>query len=52
VTAEGLEPTPIQHAGVVATATWPMPGAQLPVTVDRDDPAALRIEWDEIAESA
>jgi hypothetical protein len=49
VTAEGLEPTLIQHAGVVRTANWPMPGAQLPVTVDRDDPATLRIEWDDVA---
>lgn len=52
VTADGLEPTVIQHAGLVDTAKWPMPGAQLPVTVDCDDPATLRIEWDDVAESA
>jgi hypothetical protein len=26
-----------------------MPGAQIPVVVDRADPAALRIEWEERA---
>ena len=49
VTADGIAPTLVQHAGVVDIAKWPMPGARLPVTVDADDLGTLRIEWDEVA---
>lgn len=32
----------------VKTTKMPEPGEQLPVTVDRDDPERLRIEWDDV----
>jgi hypothetical protein len=55
VSAEGLEPTPVQHTAMASVKRWPTPGATLPVTVDLADPTRLKIHWDDVqtgAESA
>lgn len=48
VTAEGLEPTPVEHTTMAKTKRWPAPGMALPVTVDLADPTRLKILWDEV----
>jgi hypothetical protein len=55
VSAEGLEPTPVEHTAMVSVKRWPSPGMTLPVTVDQADPTRLKIHWDDVqtgAESA
>ncbi|MBV9380111.1 MAG: hypothetical protein JOY82_11290 [Streptosporangiaceae bacterium] len=52
VTAPGLPPTAVTHRGMARLSKWPRPGEELPVTVDRADPARLRIEWDEVQDAA
>src|SRR5690349_21778689 len=51
VTAPGITPTAVEHAGIAKTRKWPHSGQTLPVTVDREDPTRLKIEWDEVADS-
>lgn len=51
VTAPGLNPTAVEHAGIARTKKWPHGGQTLPVTVDRADPTRLSIEWDEVPDS-
>lgn len=48
VSAEGLEPTPVEHSALVLVKRWPTPGATLPVTVDLADPTRLKIHWDDM----
>ena len=48
VSAEGLEPTAVEHTGMAKVKRWPYPGMTLPVTVDLADPTRLKIHWDEV----
>ena len=48
VSAEGLEPTAVEHTAMAKTKRWPSPGMTLPVTVDLADPTRLKIEWDDL----
>ena len=48
VSAEGLEPTPVEHTAMASVKRWPIPGATLPVTVDLADPTRLKIHWDDV----
>ena len=48
VSAEGLEPTAVEHTAMAKTKRWPSPGMTLPVTVDLADPTRLKIHWDEV----
>ena len=48
VSAEGLEPTPVEHSAMVSVKRWPTPGTTLPVTVDLADPTRLKIHWDDV----
>ena len=48
VSAEGLEPTPVEHSAMVSVKRWPTPGVTLPVTVDLADPTRLKILWDDV----
>ncbi len=52
VSAEGLEPTPVEHTAMASVKRWPSPGMTLPVTVDLADPTRLKIEWDEVQTNA
>ncbi|HEX6390939.1 MAG TPA: SHOCT domain-containing protein [Solirubrobacteraceae bacterium] len=51
VSADGLAPTAIEHAGIARVKKWPHSGQTLPVTVDRADPTRIQIEWDEVPDS-
>jgi hypothetical protein len=48
VSAEGLEPTAVEHTAMAKVKRWPSPGMTLPVTVDLADPTRLKIHWDEV----
>ena len=48
VSAEGLEPTPVEHTAMASVKRWPTPGVTLPVTVDLADPTRLKIHWDNV----
>ena len=48
VSAEGLEPTPVEHTAMASVKRWPSPGMTVPVTVDLADPTRLKIHWDEV----
>jgi len=48
VSAEGLEPTPVEHSAMVSVKRWPTPGITVPVTVDLADPTRLKIDWDDV----
>ena len=48
VSAEGLEPTPVEHTAMAKNKRWPFPGMTLPITVDLADPTSLKIHWDEV----
>ena len=48
VSAEGLEPTPVEHTAMASVKRWPTPGVTLPVTVDLADPTRLKIHWDDV----
>ena len=52
VSAEGLEPTPVEHTAMASVKRWPTPGTTLPVTVDLADPTRLKIEWDDVQTNA
>jgi hypothetical protein len=45
---EGREPYSVKHTCFVPRKKYPFPGTSLPVTVDRDDPERIRIEWDDV----
>jgi hypothetical protein len=51
VSADGVPPTAVEHAGIARVKKWPRGGQVLPVTVDRADPSRILIEWDEIQDS-
>jgi hypothetical protein len=51
VEAEGVPATPLSCEDDVERSRWPVPGAALPVTVDRADPRRFRVEWDEVERS-
>ncbi len=48
VSADGLEPTPVEHTAMASVKRWPNPGMTLPVTVDLADPTRLKIHWDDM----
>lgn len=48
LSAEGVEPRAVQFGGLVKTSLWPSPGQQLPVVVDRADPAKFAILWEKV----
>ena len=48
VSAEGLEPTPVEHTAMASVKRWPTPGTTLPITVDLADPTRLKIHWDDV----
>src|SRR5688500_12912532 len=48
VSAEGLEPTPVEHTAMASVKRWPTPGMTVPVTVDLADPTRLTIDWDDV----
>ncbi len=52
VSAEGLEPTAVEHSAICPTKKWPWPGTTLPVTVDLMNPDRLKIEWDEVEDAS
>ena len=47
VRADGVPPTTVRHRGMCRADRWPVPGQQLPVTLDRRKPERLKVEWDE-----
>jgi hypothetical protein len=51
VQAPGVPATPVELDCMVHASRWPSPGITLPVTVDRDDPQKLKVEWDEVESS-
>jgi hypothetical protein len=51
VEAEGVPATPLSCDDDVERSRWPVPGAALPVTVDRADPRSFRVEWAEVEPS-
>ena len=51
VQADGVAPVSVRHACIAPAKKWPVPGSVLPVTVDRANPQALRIEWDRVESS-
>jgi Short C-terminal domain len=51
VEAEGVPATSVRFEGLIERNRWPVPGAALPVTVDRADPHSFRVEWDEVEPS-
>jgi hypothetical protein len=52
VRADDVPAKAIEHTDEVDRQHWPSPGATLPVTVDRDDPKRLKVEWDETESSS
>jgi hypothetical protein len=48
VQAPGVPATPVELDCMVHASRWPSPGITLPVTVDRDDPQKLKVEWDDV----
>jgi hypothetical protein len=52
VSADGLEPTPVEHTTMASVKRWPSPGMTLPVTVDLADPTRLKIQWDDVQTNA
>jgi hypothetical protein len=52
VRADDVPAKAIEHTDEVDRQHWPSPGVTLPVTVDRDDPARLKVEWDETQSSS
>jgi hypothetical protein len=52
VSAEGLEPTPVEHTTMASVKRWPSPGMTLPVTVDLADPTRLKIQWEDVQTNA
>jgi hypothetical protein len=48
VSAEGMEPAPVEHTAMASVKRWPTPGMTLPVTVDLADPTRLKIDWDAV----
>jgi hypothetical protein len=51
VQAPGVPATAVELDCMVHASRWPSPGITLPVTVDRDDPQKLKVEWDEVETS-
>jgi hypothetical protein len=52
VSAPGIDPVSVHHTSLVTpTAKWPYPGVVLPVTVDREHPERLKIQWDAVPSS-
>jgi hypothetical protein len=51
VQAPGVPATPVEHDCMIRADRWPSPGITLPVTVDRDDPQKIKVEWDEVETS-
>jgi hypothetical protein len=51
VQAPGVPATAVELDCMVHADRWPSPGITLPVTVDRDDPQKLKVEWDEVERS-
>jgi hypothetical protein len=52
VSGPGFDPVPVHHTSMVTpTAKWPYPGVVLPVTVDREHPERLKINWDAVPSS-
>jgi hypothetical protein len=51
VQADGVAPVSVQHSCLAPAKKWPVPCSMLPVTVDRANPQALRIEWDRVEAS-
>lgn len=52
VSADGVPPTAVEWSGLARGKKWPSAGMVLPVTVDRADPQSLKIEWDDVPDSA
>lgn len=48
VRADGMAPTAVEHGEMVHARRWPETGTTLPITVDRDDPRQVQIEWDDM----
>jgi hypothetical protein len=51
VQAPGVPATPVELECMVHAHRWPSAGITLPVTVDRDDPEKIKVEWDEVESS-
>jgi hypothetical protein len=51
VQAPGVPATAVELDCMVHASRWPSPGITLPVTVDRDDPQKLKVEWDDVETS-
>lgn len=52
VSMPGAAPYRLQHPCNLPDANWPQPGGQMPVTVDRADPARIRVHWDQVSTPA
>jgi hypothetical protein len=48
VQADGIEPTAIEISPLVHRDRWPDPDMELPVTVDRANPARVEITWEQV----
>ena len=48
VQGDGITPTPVAHRDKAPVLKWPRAGDVLPVTVDRENPERLEIEWDDV----
>ena len=51
VQAPGVPATPVELDCIIHADRWPSPGITLPVTVDRDDPDKIKVEWDDVERS-
>lgn len=52
LSAPGMRSAAATFQGLVPTAKFPVAGQDLPVIMDRADPANFVIEWDKVAASA
>jgi hypothetical protein len=51
VSAEGIPASAVEQQTLVHRSRWPFPGMTLPATIDRANPANVRIEWDEMPDA-
>jgi Short C-terminal domain len=51
VQADGVPATAVEQQTLVHRSRWPFPGMTLPATIDRANPANVRIAWDELRDA-
>ena len=51
VSGDGVPATAVEQQTLVHRSRWPFPGMTLPATIDRANPANVRIAWDELPDA-